>query len=420
MSPPRADANRRASRRQHALLYAGAAAAAAIILLLSFLQSGTEAREAGAPRLAAPGAGVDAGALWRESAARDLERLAESERLLQESVAGLQEQLAAMEENVGTLRAEAAEQAFEAELLQLAEAAAAAEPPPPPAFEFEPPAGPEPARDLPGGGEFAPPPPPVPAGISLVRVGPRQSEAGAGPPSAAPAAAPATLLAGASAPATGDGYIPGGSFMRAVILGGIDAPTGQVSRDNPHPVLLRIADHARLPNLARRDLRECLVLAAGYGDIASERALLRTERMSCQRPDRSFFDAPIRGFVVGEDGRAGLRGRLVTKQGQVLQRSLLAGIGEGFSTVFQNRYVRSSNLGDPSATVDIDVRDYASASIASGASTALGRLADYYLRLADRVHPIIEIGAGRTVDIVLQEGVDLDAKPVVAAVEGAQ
>ena len=218
-----------------------------------------------------------------------------------------------------------------------------------------------------------------------------------------------------------DNYLPGGTFMSAVILGGIDAPTATAARDNPHPVLLRIAEQARLPNLARRDLRECFVLAAGYGDLSSERALLRTERLSCRRGDGTFFDAPVRGFVVGEDGRAGVRGRLVTKQGQVLAESFAAGLGSGFGDALRDSYVNRQRADarpivatGENARIESSrplARDLAIAGFGSGASSALDRLSKYYIALAERLHPVIEISAGRKVDIVLQAGIDLSAEP---------
>ena len=395
---PRADVNRQARRRQHALLYAGVALVAALALLISLARGRDATPERQLPRLAAPGADVDAGTLWRESAEQDIRQLTEGERLLRESMDSMEARLADMADSIDSLRAATEENAFEYELLQLA--------PQPDVLS-------QPAQLLaeqsdPFVDALPPDPPAPPRGISLLKIDAAATVTGTLAASPSPVEPPPVQRS--------EDYIPGGSFMRAVILGGIDAPTGNIARDNPHPVLLRVADHARLPSLARKDLRECLVLAAGYGDIASERALLRTERMSCQRPDRSFFDAPIRGFVVGEDGRAGLRGRLVTKQGQVLQQALFAGIGAGFGDVFQKRYadqISARNLGQAQAGSSAEsntIGDYATASIATGASTALGRLADYYLRMADRIHPIIEVGAGRTVDIVLQEGVDLNAR----------
>ncbi|MDO8775940.1 MAG: conjugal transfer protein TraB, partial [Burkholderiaceae bacterium] len=71
------------------------------------------------------------------------------------------------------------------------------------------------------------------------------------------------------------------SFTRGTLLGGLDAPTGGQSQSNPHPVLIRLSDNSILPNRFRGEYRDCFVVAAGYGDISSERAYLRTESLSC-------------------------------------------------------------------------------------------------------------------------------------------
>ncbi|MGD6497744.1 TrbI/VirB10 family protein, partial [Xanthomonas citri pv. citri] len=42
-----------------------------------------------------------------------------------------------------------------------------------------------------------------------------------------------------------------------------------------------------------------------------------------------------------------------------------------------------------------------------GASTALDRIAEYYLNLADQMHPVIEIDAGREVTLVFVRGISL-------------
>ena len=74
------------------------------------------------------------------------------------------------------------------------------------------------------------------------------------------------------------------SFTRGTLLGGLDAPTGGQAQSNPHPVLIRLSDNSVLPNRFRGEYRDCFVVAAGYGDISSERAYLRTqERLSVRR-----------------------------------------------------------------------------------------------------------------------------------------
>ncbi|MCG8026307.1 MAG: conjugal transfer protein TraB, partial [Candidatus Thiodiazotropha endolucinida] len=45
-----------------------------------------------------------------------------------------------------------------------------------------------------------------------------------------------------------------------------------------------------------------------------------------------------------------------------------------------------------------------------GASAALTRLADYYMDMADQIFPVVEVDAGRQIDIVLTSGFKLNVK----------
>jgi len=201
-------------------------------------------------------------------------------------------------------------------------------------------------------------------------------------------------------------YIPSGAFTRAILLGGLDAPTGGMSQRNPQPVLLRLMDNAVLPNFFRSRIKECFVVGAGYGDISSERAYIRTESLSCITKDGTAIDVPVKGYVTGEDGKAGMRGRLVSKQGQILANALLAGVASGIGHAFQQSAttVSVSPLG---ATSTVEPEKQIQAGVGMGVGRALDRLAQYYISLAEKVFPVIEVDAGRAVDVVLTQGVAL-------------
>lgn len=202
-------------------------------------------------------------------------------------------------------------------------------------------------------------------------------------------------------------YVPSGSFFRAVLLGGLDAPTGGQAQSNPHPVLMRVQDNAFLPNRYRFRIKACLALGASYGDISAERAYIRLESLSCVRHDGKAIDAPVKGYVVGEDGKAGMRGRLVSKQGQVLANALLAGIGAGIGQAFQQSATTVST--NPLGSVGtVDPGKQLQAGLGTGVGKALDRLSQYYITLAEKMFPIIEIDAGRTVEVVLTKGLSLD------------
>jgi conjugal transfer pilus assembly protein TraB len=197
------------------------------------------------------------------------------------------------------------------------------------------------------------------------------------------------------------------SFTRGTLLGGLDAPTGGQSQSNPHPVLIRLSDNSFLPNRFRAEYRECFVVAAGYGDISSERAYLRTESLSCVRSDGATLEVKIQGSIYGEDGKVGMRGRLVTKQGQMLANALLAGvvsgIGQGLAT--SSTEYSTSALGTVASATGSEAYR---AGLGSGVGKALDRLAQYYIKLAENTFPVIEVDAGREVDVVITKGVRID------------
>jgi conjugal transfer pilus assembly protein TraB len=197
------------------------------------------------------------------------------------------------------------------------------------------------------------------------------------------------------------------SFTRGTLLGGLDAPTGGQSQANPHPVLIRLSDNSVLPNRFRGEYRECFVIAAGYGDISSERAYLRTESLSCVRADGATLEVKIQGSVYGEDGKVGMRGRLVTKQGQMLANALLAGvvsgIGQGLAT--SSTEYSTSALGTVASATGAEAYR---AGLGTGVGKALDRLAQYYIKLAENTFPVIEVDAGREIDVVITKGVRID------------
>lgn len=202
-------------------------------------------------------------------------------------------------------------------------------------------------------------------------------------------------------------FIPSGSFARGVLLAGLDAPTGGQAQSNPQPVLIRLGDDAVLPNRFRSALKECFMVAAGYGSVSSERAYLRLETLSCVFKNGNVLDVPVSGWVNGEDGKNGLRGKFIEKTGAVLQRALLAGIASGIGSAFSNQATITSvsPLGQTqSTTPGQNLKN----GLGKGFGNAMDRLADYYIRSAETLYPIIEVDAGRAVEIVLTKGIELD------------
>lgn len=196
-----------------------------------------------------------------------------------------------------------------------------------------------------------------------------------------------------------------GSFARARLLNGVEAPTGGQANGNPVPMLLEIRDPAFLPNRYRSDVKRCMVTANATGDLSSERVLVRLDRLSCITESRGAIDVKLTGYVTGEDGKTGLKARVVTRSGQAIANALLvgtlSGLGEAVSLAAQDS---TTNFA---GTVTHSVNNPWRAGLGEGMQDALDRVADYYLKLADKIFPVLEVDAGRDVDIVITQSASI-------------
>jgi len=209
----------------------------------------------------------------------------------------------------------------------------------------------------------------------------------------------------------GSVYLPP-SFMEATLLSGLDAPTTSEAKGNPVPVLLRVKTPAVLPNSVKANLKGCFVIADGKGNLATERAELLLVSLSClDRKGQAVVDQKVKGFVVDEDGKIGLRGRVVAKMGSMIARSMLAGFfgGAGDAIKASATTLAVSPLG---TTQTVDPKDIAMSGAGSGLSSGFKEIQKFYMELAKQTMPVIEVGATKPVTLVISEGITLEIKKI--------
>mgnify|MGYP001132251538 CR=1 FL=1 len=204
-------------------------------------------------------------------------------------------------------------------------------------------------------------------------------------------------------------YLPS-SFMEATLLSGLDAPAVGKGEAHPVPVLLRIKAPAVLPNKVKANLKGCFIIAEGLGNLATERADLRLVSLSCiDRKGDAVIDQKIKGFIVDNDGKIGLRGRVVSKMGSTLARAFIAGLFSGIGQVAGTQAYTYNVTGSGTIST-LDAGKAAQAALGSGIQQAANELQRFYLELARQSIPVVEIQATRNVTVVVSEGVELEIK----------
>lgn len=204
---------------------------------------------------------------------------------------------------------------------------------------------------------------------------------------------------------TPENYVPAGSFVTAVVTGGADANAGVNGQGDTVPMVFQTINQGILPNGKPSKLNNCTILGAAYGEISSSRGIVRTTRLSCIFDDE-IIDIPVEATVFNY-GRNGIRGTAIMKNGKIVQMAgisgILTGIGETGKALSQT--TSNSALGSTSSVNGSD----ALLNLAGSASSSVGsKLADYYIKLAEQYHPIIELNPGNTVNIVFLKGFPLD------------
>lgn len=213
--------------------------------------------------------------------------------------------------------------------------------------------------------------------------------------------------------------IPAGTYASAILLGGVDASTSVSSANDPRPVLLRIIDPGTLPRKFKSDLKNCHILASAHGDLSSERVYMRLEKLTCTEPlTGEISETQVAGYIAGEDGRAGVRGVVVDKTTELMRNSLLGGFASGISNFFQSSNQGAlypiNPLGQRNALTD---NQMLKSGAYSGIGNALEKYADYYIKRAEQLQPVLAVQAGRQVNIVFTEGTkfgDTTVKQVIS------
>ncbi|MCC5609601.1 TraB/VirB10 family protein [Nostoc sp. CHAB 5834] len=206
------------------------------------------------------------------------------------------------------------------------------------------------------------------------------------------------------------GMLPAGAFAQVALLNGIDAGTGTTTQSNPMPVLMNITGNAVLPGSARYKLKNCFVLGSGHGDMSAERVYARVSRISCiDKNDRLVLSQEVQGYLVDSDGKLGMRGLVSDRQGAKLGKAMLAGFAQGLAGALgQAQSSVTSNLSTGTSMSSLSGGSALRASGLAGAQTATAQLADFYLKEAQAMFPVITIDAGRTGTIVFTSTTSLN------------
>lgn len=198
-------------------------------------------------------------------------------------------------------------------------------------------------------------------------------------------------------------YVPSGSFAKAMVIEGADANASVTGNSNPSPMQFRLTGKLIMPNNEEYDLSGCAVTAGVYGDISSERGLVRTDRLSCKLFGHTI-DMPFKGHVSFM-GKNGIKGEPVIRNGELVGYAFGGGFIEAVGSGFSKVGSETVGIGASSTTSMADVMR---GGVGGGVQQSGKMLSEYFIKRAEQYHPVIPIGAGIEITVVFQEGFQLE------------
>jgi len=201
-------------------------------------------------------------------------------------------------------------------------------------------------------------------------------------------------------------YIPETSFVGGYTLGGIVTSTGiNTASENATPVVIRLSNRGNLPKNINVDISKCRIQGSSYGDLSSERVIIRAEKLICIDPKTELVTtSDVIGVVHGDDGMNGIKGKVIATSNRHIKNAFIGSMLSGLAS--SSKGVEGLTLTSLGAvnTKRQGFKDLAGQGLLNGGSNAGEKIADYYLRLAEQMSPVLTVPGGVKVDVIFTKG----------------
>jgi len=207
-------------------------------------------------------------------------------------------------------------------------------------------------------------------------------------------------------------FIPETSFVTGILIGGLAVSTSIGSKSAPIPVVIRLLESGNLSKDFSINIKNCRILGSAYGDLSSERAIIRAESLVCTKK-QAIITTKIAGIIYGDDGMNGIRGRIVDMSSKHIKNatfgSMLSAFGSSMKTESSLAISPFGALGGDK----INGLDKLKNNSLTGAGNAAEKIAQYYIKKAENMSPILQIPGGTKVDVLFTKGVHLGSSDIV-------
>lgn len=214
-------------------------------------------------------------------------------------------------------------------------------------------------------------------------------------------------------PKSAKNYIPEGTYFTGNLLGGLAVSTGlNAPNENATPVIIELKPRidpetnlltTNLSPLNEIDLGNCVIMGSSYGELSSERAIVRLEKMVCLK-DGVYITSKIAGQLFGPDGLNDVKGTIVETSSKLMKNAALAALISGISSAAKGQDAATISGVGLIQTTKKGTGDLLRSGISQGVSNAGDKLTDRYLRQVEAMSPILTVPSGVRVNPRITKG----------------
>lgn len=205
-------------------------------------------------------------------------------------------------------------------------------------------------------------------------------------------------------PKSAKDYVPEGTYFTGYLMGGIVVSTALNTPDeNATPLTIRLKGRGNLASQNDTDISKCRIMGSAYGDLSSERAVIRLEKLICEK-NGMYETSSIVGDVHGPDGFNGIKGEVVATSSKHIKNAMIGGVLSGLGNSVKGQEAINITTDGMISTPKKGFKDMAREGVLTGVSNAGEKIADYYLRQAERLSPVLTIPGGVRVNAHITKG----------------
>lgn len=219
-------------------------------------------------------------------------------------------------------------------------------------------------------------------------------------------------------PVSSYNYIPATRYVTGHLLGGLVVSTSVNTQSEPIPVVIKLTDRGNLPKDFAVDIKQCHILASAYGDVSSERAMIRAEELVCEDKKAGLITSTkVVGVIHGDDGANGIRGSVVSMSDKHLKNAFIGGMLSGFSNTAKGRNGFNITALGAISSKKQSMQETAQEGLLNGTGSAAEKLADYHIKLAENISPVILVPGGTKVDVMFIKSVEIGTSDIAEMIK---